>query len=1117
MRAVRLSVLLTCLGALPLWAAPFTSPPQGYTLVAEDDCGNPDAVSHVVRGTDYMFGAGMVSGSDEERDIIFDGESCLLRYEKLNPQAAYQVDVVYVTEETGHREQTLEANGLVVHERLALPAGKPGRFLFDVPRAAYADGQPLELKFSRAAGANAVVSYVRLWSTDPHPLPGKTTLWQPKGPIEKDWLRQDRLRGKPIFADWPDPEQELRESVIPCLNEQLARGATILADLAALDVGGLEASRQELAALAQRRDALVKAGECDPRAWLQLYVAARWAVRRLLFKHPALQSPLLFVRRHHANAMHQCARRLGTFTLPGGEICRLDGVSAEGLPTVTSLTAGRFPSGTFGRPDLSFDGRRMVFGFAPERKPEDRLKDVGPISEQTAPLYASQAAGACEPFQVWEVPLDGGAPRKLTEGPCENSDPLYLPGGRIAFMSHRLGGLVQCGDWALAYCVFTMNPGGSDVRQVTTSKDGEWDPFLLADGTIGFTRWEYVMKFWSPIQMVWSVRPDGSNPQIVYGSDLSQTYDHPLNYASARQIPGTSRLVCIGSAHHNTGAGPVCVVDMAKGPNAADGLQRLTPVRYVETPENLPNAGWYDCPYPLSDRYFLVSYSFLPDETATTAYGLYVMDPDGGKELIYRDPELSAMFPTPLRPRPVPPDLPALATSTPPGEGEFLIQDVHEGLAPEARGQARFVQIVQCHERHIHTSPYAIEVGPDSGFETKTVLGTVPVEADGSAFFRVPGGKSVFFSVLDGQHRALNTMRSVTNAQAGEVTSCVGCHESPRRSPVVRTTLAGRRDPSVIQPPEWGARPMEFASVVQPVLDQHCTSCHDGTSGPSKSFDLTTRTSQDWMGVPLPTSYYNLRKYVKTAGMYSYVLPAGSFGSRVSPVTETLLKGHYDVHLSEGEWHRLCAWIDCNAPGIGDYEVAECGRARARAKEAAAARRKEMAETRKVDPARRQALAAALAAGQRLVCYLDCGPAVEDTSADGVTLRETQGTPFVFGAPPEVAAPWYDDISFDNTEVVYEVMGLQPDRQYLLGLSWWDHNNAGRQEAVVAVGAGGQRQQVLGATALPAWAGRNEKPGEQVVALPAGLTRQGSVRVSIIDAGGKSNVVVSEVWLIEQR
>ncbi len=1102
-----------------LCGAPFAEPPADYTLVAEDDCGSLDGASRVVRGTAYLFSSSLVSGPLKYRDIVYDDAFCLLRYQGLNPAAAYKVDVVYVTEQAGGRSQTLEANGLPVHDVLQLPDRTPGRFIFDLPRAAYAAGGPLELKFIRATGANAVVCYVSIWSTDPRPLPGEARLWRPDGPIEEDWARQDRLRGKPRFNEWKDPEAEVRGTVAPCVAEVLKRGAEMIGDFTALGANEMGEAAAGLDELARRRDELLVRAEYRPRVWLKLYLAARWQVRRLAFRNPLLDSDgLLFVRRHHPHARHQCSRRLGTFSLPGGAICVLRGMGPEGEGRVEELTAGRFPEGVFGRPDLSFDGQRLLFGFAPARGKDEKQPLYGPISQVTAPLYATHQTGKCHPFQVWEMGIEGmdPAPRRLTAGPYENSDPLHLPDGRIAFMSHRPGGLVQCGDWALAYCVFAMNSDGGDPRQITVSKDGEWDPFLLDDGTIGFTRWEYVMKFWSPIQMLWSVRPDGTNPRMIYGSDLSRDYAYPLNYASARQVPGTSKLVCIGSAHHNTGAGPVCLIDLRIGRNAAEGMQRITPVRFVETPDKLPHAGWYDCPYPLSDpdtglgggTYFLVSYSFSPDEADTTGYGIYLLDVYGGKELIYRDPELSALFPMPLRARPRPTVLPE-ATEERLGEsGEFFIQDVHVGLAAEQRGKGRYVRVVECHERRIHTKPYAIQVGPDSGFETKTVLGTVPVAADGSAAFRVPAGKSVFFSVLDKDYRALHTMRSVTNVQAGERVGCVGCHEPAERAPAAgRRALAPLQGPAALDAPPWGVRPMAFEELLQPLLDRRCIRCHDGSGAEGKAFDLTDRSRRSFMGVDIPVSYFNLRESVRHAPIHTYFLPPGTFGSRVSKLTEVLLKGHNEVKLTQAEWRLFCAWIDCNAPAIGDYEVAAVGKSDARVRERLVAARAGGSADR------RAMLAGRLQDGETLVCYLDCGPRTSAGEEGGVRIREVAGTPYSYGATG-IVEPWFDDITFDAREIVYEVSGLDPGREYRLGFSWWDHNNAAREQAVVLRTFRDRDQEIVPATRLPAWRIKQEKPEERVAPLPVRATAEGTIQIAFVNRNPKSNAVVSEVWIV---
>jgi len=268
------------------------------------------------------------------------------------------------------------------------------------------------------------------------------------------------------------------------------------------------------------------------------------------------------------------------------------------------------------------------------------------------------------------------------------------------------------------------------------------------------------------------------------------------------------------------------------------------------------------------------------------------------------------------------------------------------------------------------------------------------------------------------------------------------------------------------------------------------------------------------MGVPLPSSYYTLRTYVRHAPIFQYSLPPGSFGSRVSRLTEVLGKGHHGVQLEPAEWHLLCAWIDANAPGIGDYATADV----ARRGQHASAQRQTLAERRGDSSAQRsQRLAAALPAGERLAGYLDCGPMGATGQDAAVQIRETAGTPYAYGAEPTVAEPWYDDISFDDREVEYEVTGLRPDRRYRLGFSWWDHNHAGREQAVEVTTDSGARRQVLPRTRLPAWRDLSQKPEERTVAIPPELTAAGSLRIGFINATGVANAVVSEVWLTEME
>ena len=925
--------LLPGLGATAA-PTPGDGPPEGYHLVAEDNCGTRSQ-THVVVGTSWLYPADMVEAPPEHRAIVFDNNACVFWYLDPNPEASYEVDVVYV--DNGGRAQRLEASGHEVHGRMELPLKRPRRFVFDVPKAAYADGKKLELKFIKLAGANAIVSYVRVWSTDPKALAAPSPeqraayrppappaprapkpLWEVDDPVEADWLVQDDLVCHARGDGWEEPEAVVRSRVLPAVKKHHKRGLAIAADLRGHGVEDRKADLDSLAEAAERCDAVSADGLFTPEAWKPVYLGVRRAVRRLAFAHPRLHDAdgLLFVRRHHAHHPHQCARRRSRYSRLGGEICVLEDLRADMSGRVVSLTRDSFPEGLFGRPDVSFDGKRIVFGFAAAD-----IKDLveGPCESRGG----ADSIGNGTFFQVWEMALDGRAPpRRITHGTTrreESTDPIYLPDGRIALMSPRAGGMVQCGDWAWSDCLFSVGADGSDLRQITRAKEGEWDPALMDDGTIMFTRWEYVMRFWRPTQLIWSVRPDGTYPRVIAGYLTGER-----NYARCRQIPGTSKVVCIESHHHNDGSGNVLIVDLRHGRDTAAGETRLV-------------TGACDCPYPIDGSYFLISYdprgTGPSDRRTAGRMGIYLADVYGGAELVYRDAELSAMYPTPIRARKRPPVLPETPAARKTPAGDFVVQDVYAGLPESMHGKARYLRVVEAHERHVHTSPCNIWVGM-GGFETKTVLGCVPIERDGSAYFRVPAERAVFFSVLDQQYRALHTMRMTTYVKPGETTGCVGCHEPMTTAPLSRAKPAAlRREPSPLDPPPWGVASLGFPKHVQPILDRHCTRCHDGTKGDEKSFDLRAGSAEPEVFVPglwtvvgtgyqkhyTYPAYWTLLSHVSYADVHQYHTPPGSWGSRTSPLVKLLAEGHKDVRLDGAEWRVLCAWIDCNVPYLDDY------------------------------------------------------------------------------------------------------------------------------------------------------------------------------------------------------
>jgi hypothetical protein len=216
-----------------------------------------------------------------------------------------------------------------------------------------------------------------------------------------------------------------------------------------------------------------------------------------------------------------------------------------------------------------------------------------------------------------------------------------------------------------------------------------------------------------------------------------------------------------------------------------------------------------------------------------------------------------------------------------------------------------------------HDTGLRVTGAGDSVVPVRHVLGTVPVDADGSAHFVVPANRELFFQALDERGLAVQSMRSATAFRAGERLTCQGCHAPGQRAPRVpaATPLAMRRAPSRLEPDVDGSNPFSYPRLVQPVLDRNCVSCHEANRG--KALNL----AREPMGSKWYASYSSL---TPRFGFFDYGdgyrTTPGRFGARASKLLGLLDQGHYGVKLSEEDFHRLTLWLDCSSMFYGVYE-----------------------------------------------------------------------------------------------------------------------------------------------------------------------------------------------------
>ncbi len=661
------------------------------------------------------------------------------------------------------------------------------------------------------------------------------------------------------------------------------------------------------------------AADLEETAHLALYHRARWLAREQILSQPLLRNrPILFIQRHRfiCQMLHEYMAYFSDYgDISGGGVYILE---QPGRSFATKdLMQNRLPKGNYTTLALTPDARKAYFAYA-ERAPKK-------------PDYRSPDRRG---FNIYELELATGALKQLTRGGEDDFDPCPLPDGGIAFMSTRRGGFARCNNaWepTASYTLHRMDADGNNLRQLSSHETAEWHPSVLNDGRIVYIRWDYVDRSAANFHGLWACNPDGTGVTSLFGN-----YTMRINACyQPKAIPGSRKILFVAGAHHADVGGSLVMLDPTRAQiDAKTGEDRFGSLEFL-TPEICfpESAGWpksyFHSPHPLSEEAMLVSFSFDPlpgmssGEKRDTPTGLYYFDRAGNLELLYFNPNISSMYPLLLAPRKA---APLVAENTDPAaaeEGEFILADVNRSLMPFPAGrpikELRVYQLLPKFGDHTANQP---RIGHANAENARMLLGTVPVESDGSAYFRVPARKPLYFQAVDDQGRAVQGMRSAAYVQPGERRACVGCHEPVGAAAPAKPLLAARRAPSRLQPGPEGTRPFGFARLVQPVLDRQCVRCHDGATGPGKSaLALTGEASGQFS-----KSYRNLKKYLRwyewgDASITQITTHPGRQGADESQLTRILDDAnHRGIGLPETDRRILCLWLDSNVPFYGTYD-----------------------------------------------------------------------------------------------------------------------------------------------------------------------------------------------------
>ena len=558
----------------------------------------------------------------------------------------------------------------------------------------------------------------------------------------------------------------------------------------------------------------------------------------------------------------------------GGRLCKLDVASGKVVALLDD------PKGAVRDPQVYYDAKKILFSY---RK------------------------GGTHYYNLYEIDIDGKNLRRITKGAWDDVEPTYLPDGGIVFASARCKRYIGC--WmAQTAILFRCDGDGKNMRMLSSGSFTENTPSVLPDGRVLYTRWEYVNRDPVVFHHLWTMNPDGTNQAAFFGNM------HPGGvFIDARAIPGTDRVVFINSPNHgrNEHRGFVATVTDKNGPDDKSSMRNVS-----------KRADFRD-PCAVAKDAFL----------AARGNQIVLMNALGGIEVVHTS---AAMVhePRPVVVRAKPRQVPSrvdLSKTT----GTMMMSDVYIGrnMGGIKRGAIRTLLVLEDLPKPANFHGGGSQpLGHGVTSTLKRVLGTVPVESDGSAHFEVPAMRSIYLAALDENGLSIKQMRSFITLQPGEKLSCVGCHEQRTKAPDVAAMgklKAMGRAANVIKPFTGIPQIPDFPRDIQPILDRHCIKCHNAKDRKGNVILTGDR------GAVFSHSYYELffQWQIKdTAGN-----PANGSGrqkgndkpyttySSASALMKKIDTHHNKVKLTDLERTTVRLWIDSSAQYPGTYAAIGTG------------------------------------------------------------------------------------------------------------------------------------------------------------------------------------------------
>lgn len=530
--------------------------------------------------------------------------------------------------------------------------------------------------------------------------------------------------------------------------------------------------------------------------------------------------------------------------------------------------------------------------------PKGGIRDPQVNYDATRILFSWRRNGSAY-YNLFEIKPDGSGLRQITSGPYNDFEPTYASEGSIIFVSTRCNRWVNCWLTPVAN-VYKCNLDGSDIHPLSCNGEQDNTPWPLPDGRILYMRWEYTDRSQVDYHHLWTMNPDGTGQMVYFGNF------HPSTVMlDAKPIPGTDKVVSLFSPGHGIRehAGYVTIVSPRKGPDDLPSARKVSGEIVRD-------------PWAFSEDCFMAAYG----------QSIVAMDGSGRLQKIYtlpqsdREAQYEINEPRPIISRP---KEAVICSKVKPEKatGAFVLSDVYMGrnMVGVKRGDIKKLLVLELLPKPINYTGGMDPLTYGGTFTLERIVGTVPVESDGSAFFEAPALRSFFFVALDENDMSVKRMQSFTSVMPGENSGCVGCHEQRERAPADSKTgalMALRRAPSRIEPITDVPDVIDFPRDIQPILDKHCVSCHNPDKRPGK-VDLCGDH-----GPMYSISYFMLTIRGQFSDGRNQAVSnraPRSIGSSASQILKKMAEHHHRVNVTPLEFKTMRLWIESGAAYPGTY------------------------------------------------------------------------------------------------------------------------------------------------------------------------------------------------------